>query len=124
MTTPTTKAEIAEYIQNALVALFPYNGVNSRVRNVLGENIYVLYTHFKDKSQCSSGILENDPAFMHFMICQDRKGWYIEYPSTHCNKIFSNPALKFRKINGKTEFEAAQKLINWFIKNRELILTV
>lgn len=119
-----TQAEIAAYIQAELIAMFPDNGVNSRVRNVLGDTIFVLYTHFKDKSQCSMGILENDPAFMHFMIQHDRKGFYIEYPSTHCNKIFYQDALKFRKINGKTELEAAQKLVAWFKKNRELILNV
>ena len=119
-----SRVETVEYLQSTLSAMFPDNGVRVRIRDVLGENIYLLYTHNKSKEQCSMGILENDPAFMHFMISQDRKGWYIEYPATHCNKIFSNGALKFRKINAKTEQEAAEKLVAWFVKNRELIVNV
>lgn len=120
----TTREDTIAYLTTELTAMFPNNGVRVRERDILGKNIYVLYTHFKDKSQCSSGIIENDPAFMKFAIYSNREGWYIEYPITHCGRVFDNDTVKFRKLKGKTEQEAAEKLVAWFKKNQQHILKV
>src|SRR5882757_6331679 len=102
----TTREETIAYLTTELTTLFPTNGVRVSERDILGKNIYILYTHFKDKSQCSSGILYNDPAFMNFAIYNNREGSYIEFPTTHCGKVFDNGTVKFRNIKGKTEQEA------------------
>lgn len=116
-----TRDDTISYLTKELTTMFPSNGVNVRERDILGKNIYILYTHFKDKSQCSMGILENDPAYMYFCITNEHT---VEFPSTHCGRVFDNPLVKFRKIRGKTEQEAAEKLVVWFKKNQEHIKNV
>ena len=116
-----TREETIVYLGIELTAMYPDNGVRVRKRNILGENIYVLYTHFSNALQCANGILENDPAFMHFCIEQVGKDWVIEHPVMHSYKLVREHGLKFRKIRGKTEQEAAEKLVKWFAKNQDII---
>lgn len=128
-----TRQETMEYLQTSLKALFPNNGVRVNLIKLLGqESISVRYTHNLDASTCSSNIIENDPAFMSFYIGkvwpartgQTKNLWYIEYPSTHCNRLMGRgKPLNFRKLRGNTEHEAAEKLVAWFTKHQALILT-
>jgi hypothetical protein len=121
----TDRTATIDFLTTALTALFPTNGVLVKAVKIVGEeNIHVRFTYFTDSSQWSSGIIENDPAFMRFMIHVNKNGTAeIEYPSTHCNRIMRrNGPVKFRKINGKTEHDAAVKLVAWFQKNQAAIL--
>ena len=121
----TDRATTLEFLKTELSALFPTNGVRVFERVILGEsNIHICYTHVTDKSQCASNILENDRAYMHFAIWNDRAGFYVEYPVTHMGRVFDDGTVKFRKIKGKSEREVAEKLVAWFKKHQGHILTV
>ncbi len=118
--------EIAEYLNTELKALFPTSGVSVYVRSVLGEpNIYIGYTNAVDRSQCSSGILENDPANMRYYIETDGVNKYsADRPIRHFTNKLDEAGVTFRKINGKSELEVAEKLLTWFRKHRDAILSV
>jgi hypothetical protein len=121
----TDRAATVEFLKTELTALFPTNGVRAKIARVIGEDyILVRFTYYTEASQWASGIIENDPAFMLFMININKDGSAeIEYPSTHCNRVMRrNGPVKFRKINGKTEHDAAVKLVAWFKKNQAAIL--
>ena len=125
----TDREVTLELLKSELTAMFPSSGVRVFERAILGSaNIHILYTHNADKSQCQSGILENDRAYMHFTIWNSRDGFYIEYPTTHCGRVFDEclhcGKVKFRKIKGKTEIDAALKLLSWFQKHQAHILKV
>lgn len=121
-----TQTDIVEALNNELKALFPTSGVNARIRRLLGhEDVCVLYTNAQDVSQCSNRIWENDRAYMHFSIERNRDGSaYIEAPTMHFTNNLREAGVKFRKINAPDEATAATKLVAWFKKNRDAILSV
>lgn len=130
MTTDTTdtRAATIEYLARELGALFPghVGHVWVRERRIIGEtNIHIRYTHNALAEQCRSGIIENDPAYMAFVLWNDERGgsgYYIEFPTTHMGRVFDGGAVRFRKLKGKTEREAAEKLVAWFARHRDHIL--
>lgn len=114
------QSSIALGLQVALGGLFPDSYVVARIRNILGENIYVTYANGNGPAEWSNGIIENDPAFMRFAILTNKDGTaYIEAPCTH-----RRLPVKFRKINAANEVEAGQKLMAWFTKNQMEILAL
>lgn len=122
-----TRTDTIKYLSDSLTALFPTNGIRVFEWNILGEtNIHILYTHHTSASECVSQILENDPAYMRFYIVPNRNGtWSIEYPTTHCCVVMQKGGpVTFRKITGKSEHEAATKLVAWFTKHQQAILTI
>ena len=118
----TNQADTALFLHNAIKALFPTAVVNGRVGNLLGPTIRLTYTS-KTAAENSSGILENDPAYMSFHVYVDSRNGKceIEFPSTHCCKLFRQDGLKFRKLSGKSEQEVCEKLVKWFEKNKTII---
>lgn len=115
---------VADYILSELTALFPNSGIVSHVRTIIGEpNIWVRYTNAKSVEQCNSNIWENDPAYMSFMIDYRGDRSWIMAPTMHSLTLRRN-GVKFRKINAKSQKEAAEKLIAWLAKNKDAILAV
>ena len=113
MTTITT---VADFIKEKLVELFPDSGVSVKVVNILSTDVIIVtYTHFTDASKWSSGHILNDPNYMRLGI-DNQLGRIVCEAS-----IVNNRAVTFRKINGKTFDEVAQKLVNWFAKNQKEI---
>ncbi len=126
----TDKAIIAANLQTTLSIMFPGTGVQAFTRNILGASIYVQYTNASNASQCANGLLLNDPMFMLFAInsngshLRPKPGFYVELLALHGNRFMGlGGILRFRKINAATEQEAADKLVAWFKKNQELILS-
>lgn len=122
MTDTTLQQDIALLMHETVKAMFPTAYVNGRVRNLLGSTICLTYAS-RPAAECSSGILENDPAFMAFHVYVDSRTGKceIEFPSTHCCKLFRQDGLKFRKLSGDNEAQVINKLTKWFDKNREII---
>lgn len=96
--------------------------VNARVANILGETILVT---FAQGTKWSNDIIENDPAFMKFLVHVDKNTGEaeIEAPTTHSSALKQN-GVKFRKIKAINEAEAMQKLTQWFLKNHDGIMSV
>lgn len=121
----TDRANAINFLKEGLRTMFPDTMARVVERRYVGEDtVGVLYTHYKNAEQCQSGILENDPCFMYFVIFADNGRFYAGFPSTHCGRVFDSKAVKFRKITGNTQLEVAQKLIKWFSMNQAHILKV
>lgn len=111
---------IATVLQVRLTDLFPNSYIKARVYAILGEHdVHVTYANGNSTAQWRSGIIENDPAYMHFAIYSNKR-----YGTAFINKMNTHRIMpfKFRKINGKTEAECAEKLLKWFEKNQTAIL--
>lgn len=117
----TDQIELCTELHDALLPLFPNAFVHARQRTILGQtNIHLTFA--RSCSGWSSNIIENDPAFMGFMVHIERDGTAnIERPCTHSNAMFRDHGLKFRKIKGNDESVAVGKLIEWFKKNQKII---
>lgn len=119
------QTEIADYIKAELSSIFPNSGVYVFTRTIIGEsNVHIFYTNAKSAKECENGILENDPAYMGYYIEYDEdegKAW-ADRPVTHSSRLSSRD-IKFRKINGKSQQEVAEKLVAWFRKNADKILS-
>lgn len=112
------------FLRTNMENLFPNSNVKVYAQSIIGEkNIYVRYINAISPEKCSNGIMENDPAFMRFCFGRNRGKTVIEAPCMHSSKL-RNAGLKFRKITAETEEIACDKLLAWFEKNREVILSV
>lgn len=122
---PETMQELnASLLQDNLTRLFPTSGIKVYVQSIIGSpNMYVRYTNGANKNEYSNGIMENDPAFMRFCFGKEKGKVVVTAPCMHSNRL-RNAGVKFRKISAVDEATATQKLLAWFQKNHDLILSV
>lgn len=112
------------FLRTNMENMFPTSNVKVYAQSIIGEkNIYVRYINAPSPAECSNGIMENDPAFMRFCFGRKAGKVVIEAPCMHSSKL-RNAGLKFRKITADNESLACEKLLAWFEKNREVILSV
>lgn len=127
MNTGHSQQEVVDFINTEMRKIFPTSGVSTHLRRIIGEtNIYFLYTNNATKADCANGILENDPAFMHFAIYPNRggMGYSIEKPAMH-RRVLKNAGInRFVIMKSETEMGAAIKLVEFMRKNATKFLAL
>lgn len=110
--------------------IFPNFLSLAQLRHGLGHHVTVDFYNVADRSECASNILDNATGQMRFMMhLSNGRGTLPDGSPVSIDLLtwayqLRNAGLKFRKINAKTPAEALAKLVKWFDKNREIILSV
>jgi hypothetical protein len=113
---------ICETFNNFVTNALPNAYVNARVQKLIGQETIVIA--FAGAKTWPSNIMQNDPAFMQFIVFVNSDGSAdIEAPTMHSSKL-RKAGLKFRKIAKENEAAAMAHLTRWFIKNRDIINSV
>lgn len=116
--TEYTQQEVVDFLNTEMRKIFPTSGIRAHLRRIIGEtNIYFLYTNNATAADCASGILENDPAFMHFAIYPNAGAFHIEKPTMH-RRVLKNAGIhRFMTMKASTEMGCAVKLVEFMRKN-------
>ena len=119
-----------ETFNTGIKKIFPNFLSLAKMRTGLGHHVTVDFYNVADSSECASGILLNATGQMRFMMHLSNgrgtlaDGTPVSVELLSWSHHLRNAGLKFRKINAKTPAEAMEKLVKWFDKNREIILSV
>lgn len=122
-----SQQDVVDFLNTEMRKIFPTSGIRAHLRTIIGEtNIYFLYTNNATREDCANGIMENDPAFMHFMIGPNRAGtgYEIEKPATH-GRVLRNAGInRFVTMKSATEMGCAVKLVEFMRKNATKFLAL